>query len=310
MSDQVPTTFVTEFQNNMKLSLQQTKPLLWGLGINRPCSGKLAELDDLIGHVRAKKLDTRHGDISIGNTPHSRVWCAKPLPDYYSEMVDRDDSIQAKIALESGYMMTGTATIVRAKDDAFIAGLFGTMLTGSDEGALVTNVFPAANIVGVDVGAPVGTPTRMNVAKLRAARKKLAQNFVDMSEKRFIVVTAEQVDDLMNETPIASKEFNDEGGKVNSTGRMAGFMGFDFIEMELGNPLLANSGLSLDANGYRKNPFWVQSGMASCPWNDLYTSIDPIPMKAGAKLIYVETTVAATRTENGKVGYILNTEAA
>jgi hypothetical protein len=307
MSNQVPTTFVTAFENNMKLSLQQHKSLLWGNGfaIRRQGSGEKTELDDLIGAVPAQTLETRHGDIVLANTPHDRVWAVKPSPKYYADMVDRDDQLAAKIAIESGYTMTATATIARARDDAFLSAVYGSIISGKS--GTTTLAFPSANIVAVDVGATAAT--RMNVAKLRAARKTLAKNYNDMQEKRFIILTAEQVDDLMNEMPIASKDFNDNAGRVNAEGRMIGFMGFTFIEMELANPLLANNALTVDSNSYRKNPFWVQSGIAEVPWNELYTSIDPIPQKANARQVYAETTVTATATENGKRGYILNSEA-
>jgi hypothetical protein len=55
------------------------------------------------------------------------------------------------IALESGYMMTAVSTINRAKDDAFIGGFFGSMITGKDGTTLTA--FPAGMVTPVDTGA-------------------------------------------------------------------------------------------------------------------------------------------------------------
>jgi hypothetical protein len=304
MSSQVPTTFVTLFENNMKLSLQQSTAMLAPYAMQRDVSGEKVQLDDLIGHVQAQDYVDRHGDVQLSNTPHSRLWIAKPTPQGYAEMVDRDDQIQAKIALESGYMQTAVATINRSWDDACIGGLFGNMLTGKD--GTTSTAFPGANVVAVTVGAAAAT--RMNVAKLRAARKMLAQNFNDPAEERFIALTAEQIDDLLNEVPVTSKDFGAMGGELRD-GKLSRFLGFNMIEIELGNSLFRNAATTLDGSGYRKNPFWVKSGLLLAVWQKIYTDISPVPMKRNSRLIQADTTIAATRTEAGKVGYILNSEA-
>lgn len=303
MTQQVPTTFVTTFENNMKLKLQQTQPMLAPFAMMKQVSGEKVQLDDLVGHVQAMTADDRHGDTKYANTGHDRVWVAKPPAAYYAELVDRQDKLAAAIDLQSGYMMTAMATINRAHDDAFLGGFYGTMMSGKDGTTLVN--FPTDNVVAVDVGA--GAPTRMNVAKLRAARKILAANYVDLTEERYFGATAEQIDDLLQEVPVTSKDFAAAGGELRD-GKLSRLLGFNIIEMELGNPLLANSSLTVDSSGYRKNPFWAKSGMCVAVWEKIFTSIDRMPTKRYSVQIYAETVVSATRTESGKVGYILNSE--
>lgn len=303
MSIHIPTHFVTTFENNMKLSLNQTKPMIWPHLIPRAVSGEKSELDDLIGHVKSQKGGERHGDTKYNNTPGERVWVVKPEADYYADLVDREDQIAAKIAIGSGYMQTALATINRAKDDAFLAAFFGNQITGKTGTTLLP--FPNGNIVPVGTGST--GPTRMNIAKLRAARKLRAKNFNDMNEEAFMVLTAEQIDDLLDEMPVTSKEFAANGGELRD-GRLSRLMGFTFIEWEMSNPLLWNAGLTLDGNGYRKNPFWTKSGMYGCTYTDLFTSIDRMPGKRHSTQIYAETIITATRSEAGKVGYILNVE--
>jgi hypothetical protein len=307
MSDQVPTTFQVTFQNNMRLALQQKEPLLWPLLEERGGPGdELKQLDDIIGHVKSMKgsADGRHGDTQYANTGHTRLFCAKPDFDYYAELVDNNDQVQTKIALTSGYMMTARATINRAKDDAVIAGFFGSMLTGSYQGPTAVP-FPGGNVIAADVGGVATVATTMNIAKLRASQRLLRENFNDDGEEAFMVLTADDIDQLLQEMPVSSRDFGAEGGELRD-GKLRRLMGFTFVSMETDNPLLHNASLVDAGSGNRKTPFWKKSGLVKVPWWDLITSIDPLPQKHLSKQIYASTCVAATRTDSGKVGYVLN----
>jgi hypothetical protein len=304
MSDQVPSTFTTTFENNMRLALQQTRARLWPLLAPKTGTGaEKVQLDDIVGHTKSRKGsdDGRHGDVQYNNTPHSRVWVAKPDFDYYAELVDTNDQVQARIQLTSGYMQTAVATINRAMDDAVIAGLFGDMITGKD-GTIIAP-FPAGMITPADTGAAVATG--LNIAKLRHARKIKQQAYNDPNEEAWMVVTADDLDQLLNEMPVTSKEFGAEGGELRD-GRLRKLMGFEFIELETENPLFHNSALVDAGSGNRKTPWWVKSGMVTYSWWPLKTSIDILPQKHHARQVYASFCGVATRTDQGKVGYVLN----
>lgn len=306
MSDQVPTTFVTLFENNMRLALNQTQPILYGLALPKTGVGsEKKQIDDIIGHVKSRKGsdDGRHGDVQYSNTPHSRVWVAKPDFDYYAELVDTNDQVQAMIALESGYMQTGVATINRAKDDAFIAGFFGNMITGKD--GTVNSPFPAGNVIANDVGGVAGTATGLNVAKVRSAAKMLGQKFNDAAEPAYMPVTADDKDQLLQELIVTHADFGATGAEVRD-GTLRRLFGFTFVEVETENPLFWNAGLVDAGGGVRKTPFWKRSGMIRVPWWELKTSVDVLPQKHQSRQVYASTCVACSRTDDGKVGYILN----
>jgi hypothetical protein len=307
MSQNVPTAFVVEYRNNMALALQQRRAKIWPFIPLVEAAGERIVLKDFIGSVTAYEKDTRHSDTEYVNTPHDRLHIPAPNPMVVADLVDKEDQLRAKIQLTSGYMMSAVAALNRAKDAAALRAIFGNMITGKD--GTTTVPFPSANVVAASVGA--GAATRMNVAKLRAARKLLAQNQVDMDEEKFMVLTAEQIDDLMNEVPVTSADFSRNAGKVNDEGRLNSFMGFTFIEMELGNTHLGSAAaLTVDGSGYRKNPFWVKSGLVGGEWESLFTDITRLPTKHYSTQVYARWAGAATRTENGKVGYVLNSEAA
>jgi hypothetical protein len=136
----------------------------------------------------------------------------------------------------------------------------------------------------------------------------LAQQYNDMQAKRHIVFTAEQNDDMLKEVPVTSSDFKSLGGRVEN-GKLVEMLGFTIHEMELGNPLLDSAALSVDGSNYRKNPFWVEGGVVKGAWEELFTDISPLPQKRHSRQVYASTTVAATRTQAGMVGIILNSEA-
>jgi len=288
----------------MRLALQQNQAILWPLLEERGGPGdELKQLDDIIGAVKSMKgsNDGRHGDTQYANTGHERLYVAKPDFDYYAELVDKNDQVQAKIQLDSGYMRAGTATINRAKDDAVIAGFFGTMLTGKS--GTVQTPFPGANVVPVDTGAAAATG--LNLAKVKAAAKMLGQAFNDPAEEAYMVVTADDKMSLLDELMVTSADFGASGVELRE-GQLRRLFGFTFPEMETENPLFWNLALVDAGGGNRKTPFWKKSGMVRATWWDLFTSIDVLPQKHHSKQIYASFSGAATRTDSGKVGYILN----
>lgn len=307
MSDQVPTTFQVDFENNARLALQQTKPLLWDLLAPKTGTGaELKQLDDIFGNTKSRKgsTDGRHGESQPNNIAHTRLFIAKPDFDYAKEYADKNDQVQTMIELGSGYMMSLVATINRAKDDAVLGGFFGPMLTGA-YGAPTSVVFPTGNVVAHDVGGVSGTSTGMNIAKLRAAQRMLRENFNDENEPAYMIVTADDTDQLLQEMPVSSKDFGAEGGELRD-GKLRKLMNFTFIDMETDNPLLWNAALVDAGGGDRKTPFWKKSGMVRCSWWDLFTSIDILPERHFSRQVYASFCGAATRTDSGKVGYILN----
>jgi hypothetical protein len=71
------------------------------------------------------------------------IWVAKPDPDYLATLVDGEDKLLTKVDMQGGEVMT-TRRDRRAKDDAFLGGFFGDMITGKQGTTL--NAFPAANV--------------------------------------------------------------------------------------------------------------------------------------------------------------------
>lgn len=309
MSFNVPNSFVVDFKENMELTLQQHQSLLWPLidAVDGPLQGEKVDITDFLGDTATQTGDDRHGDTKYNNTPHDRVWVVKPPEEYWAELVDRQDQIAAKIALGSGYMMAARAAINRAKDDAILAALYGPIITGKL--GTTTTALGTSMAVPVTTGGASGAQ-RMNIAKLIAAGELLDGQYVDGQEERYIAITSKQNSDLLAEVPATSSDFKGAYGGTFENGKIKQLLGWNFVHIELSNPLLKFSQpLSTDGSGYRKNPFWVRSGIKKAPWEELFTSIDPLPQKRLSRQVFAATIVSATRTQAGKVGYIANSEA-
>jgi hypothetical protein len=88
----------------------------------------------------------------------------------------------------------------------------------------------------------------MNVAKIRRARRILARNFVDLDQSLYMALTSQQIEDLTGDAKATNTDFlNAVKPKWSEDGKyLIGLAGFEFIEIELGNPLFDNAGLTLD----------------------------------------------------------------
>lgn len=304
---QIPNTFVVKYEDNMRLALQQQESRLFGLCPVTQGSGEKMKLDDIVGNVKGQKRATRNADTNITDATHDRVWVTAPDPIDNGFLVDTMDQLESGIQLQAGYVQSNAGMIARAKDDAFLGGFFGNMLTGKS--GTVSTAFSGSMVVPVATGA--ASAARMNVEKLRAARKLLMKGFVNPNEEWYAAFTAEQIDDLTGQVLVLSSDYS---GTVkprwSADGKqLLGLCGFSFVEIELSNTLFDNASLTLDVSNYRKNPFWAKSGMRAVPWEDMYTSLSIRHDKGDSAQIYARTAITTTRTDNAKCGYILNSEA-
>ena len=306
----VNTTANYEFKNNLELQLQQKTSVLWDTCEEQDCNGAEKEtVKDLIGSARPQEADERYGDLKQTSPGHDRVWIVKPNELYFNEFLDGSDQLATKISLEGGYTMAAMATMHRAWDSRILEGMYGPMLMGKEGATSVP--FPNGNVVPVTTGGAAGAQ-RMNVAKGRAAKVMLGQAFNDPSDKRYMALSEVQADDLLSEVQATHADYAKAFGvRVDGEGNLVGILGFNIVRIELRNPdLLAyQNGLTVSGSGYTRNPFWVRSGVRKGVWRKLRTAIKDQPGKVDTTNVFAGTTVAATRTQAGKVGIIENSEA-
>ena len=151
-----------------------------------------------VGSAAAEEKTTRNSDTPLMDTPHSRRMVT--LADYeYADLIDDQDKIRMLIDPTSTYAKAAAAAIGRKMDDVVIAALGGSAKTGS-AGSTSTALPAGQKIAHGSAG--------LTIAKLVSAKKILDQGNVDPSIKRYIVVSPEQMEDLLNSTTVTSADFN------------------------------------------------------------------------------------------------------
>lgn len=308
MSFNVSTAFVQQYSTNVMMLLQQQGSKLRPTVQSMSFSGKAASVAEQFGSVSPVRNQSRHSDTPLISTPQDKRWMY-PNDYDWADLVDNQDKLRMLIDPTSQYAMAGAWAMGRAIDDEIIANFFGANNTG-ENGTASTGTLYSFNSNSQSIAATVGasSATGLNIAKLRAAKRKLMEGLVDVDNDQLIcVISAKQHDDLLNEAQAISLDYNSKPVLVD--GRITSFMGFNFVLSERipgagGFNTAINTGISsADSDGsYVAGSRWMvpvfaKSGMAMGVWNDITTSIDRRPDKRNSYQVYVTGTFGATRLE-------------
>ncbi len=279
MSTQITTAFVNQFSSNVSMLSQQMGSLLRPAVDVESVVGEKAFFDQ-VGEAAAVARTSRHQDTPLVTTPHSRRQVA--LTTYeWADLVDDADKVRMLIDPTSSYARAAAAGIGRAMDDTIIDALGGDAKTGKD--GSTTTSFPSGQKIAVG-GAG------LTIAKLVSAKKLLDANSVDPSIKRFIVVSPEQIEDLLNSTTVTSSDFNTVKALVQ--GDINTFVGFEFI---------VSNRLKVDGSSDRLCYAFAQDGMKLAIGKDVMARIEERADKSFSTQIYYCATFGATRMEEDKV---------
>jgi subtilisin family serine protease len=287
MSFNVTTHFVQQYTTNVQMLLQQKGSKLRNTVSVGSYTGKAAKAVEQIGPVNAQKRTIRHADTPLISTPADARWVF-PNDYEWADLIDDQDKLRMLIDPQSAYAQNGAYALGRAMDDEIVTAFFGTSKTG-ENGSTDTAFATATQEVGQAVGSTGATG--LNIAKLREAKRILMANEVDIdNEQLFVVITAQQHDDLLNEAQAISLDYNTRPVLVD--GKITAFMGFNFVHCER---------LPVDGSSYRRVPAYAKSGVHLGMWNDINTQISMRDDKGYATQVYVKGTFGATRTEEKKV---------
>ena len=278
MSTQITTAFVQQYSSNVQMLSQQMGSLLRDTVDVETITGDKAFFEQVVQAAAAAKT-SRHADTPLMNTPHSRSMVT--LTDYeYADLIDDQDKLRMLISPESTYARAAAAAIGRSMDDVIIAAMGGTALTGTT-GSTSTTLPSAQKIAHGSAG--------LTIAKLVTAKKKLDEKSVDPSIPRYIVVSPEQIEDLLNSTTVTSADFNTVKALVQ--GDIDTFVGFKFITSNR----LTDDGTS------RLCYAWAQDGMKLAIGKEPNAKIDERSDKSYATQVYYCSSFGSTRMEEEKV---------
>lgn len=276
-----------QYSTNLQLLSQQMMPLLSQHCYKENADGaKAFRMLSQVSKSSAVRRIARAEMINDITVVHDGRWVFSETWDW-GTIVDEKEKMETLISPQGAYVNTALAALNVQDDVQFLSAFFGDAKTGETGGA--TTSFDSNNQVSVDTG---GTGSGLNVEKLRAAKKILLQNNVNVSyEKIYIGVTPQQHDDLLALTQVVSTDFNTrpvlgEDGMINQ------FLGMNFI--------ISNE-LPVDGSSYRRLPVWVASGMGCGVWQDTKVDIRKLPDRKGnPDYIEVTRTKGYTRLEEAK----------
>lgn len=305
MSINVTPAMQVKYKNNVEMVLQQQQcQLEMAVTTQDDASAEKVKIKDLVGNTLPNEADERHGDTKYNNPTYDGVWIPKSNELYFADLIDNADKLGTAIDLQGSAVMSGVGTINRAKDRRILEGFYGPIISGKE--GTTSTAFPGGQVIAVTEGGAAGAQ-KINVAKLIAADKLLAQNYVDPMLEKWMVLTADDNAQLLTEVPATSADFKASYAGEVQRGKLVTLLGWRFIHMELDNPMLGSiPSLATDGSGYRKTPFWVKPGLVANFWQRSRTMIDPLPQKLGSVQVFAGTTLAASRTQAGMCGIILN----
>lgn len=291
MSINLPTHYVQQYSTNIQLLLQQKGSKLRGAVMSGSHVGKQASPVDQIGQIAANKVASRFAPMGRTDAPTDRRWVF-PVDYDLPQLIDSFDKLRLLTDPASSYVTNGTYAMGRAMDDEIIDAFFADAKTG-EQGATTTAFATATQTVSVNVG---GAASNLNVAKLRAGKKILMANEVDIdNDPIYAIITADEHDSLLNEIQVVSSDFNTKPVLVD--GKVQQFLGINFIHCER-----LKTGTDDAAGTSTMVPMFAKSGMYLGMWNDISTDISQrkdlqgLPWQA-----YVYGTFGATRLEEKKV---------
>ncbi len=275
MSLNITVAMVQEYKANIEQLTQQHGSRLRSRVRNEPCSGKRSNPINQIGKVKATKLTTRHGPTPRTDTPHSRRWIT-PNDFAVADWIDSEDQLRMLIDPESAYSQNMRDSLGREIDSAILDSAFGTAYVG-EEGT-TAETFDTSNwqVAAGGVG--------LTVTKIRAVNRMLLAAENNQDEEKFIVLSADQIEDLLGETWVVSADYNTV--KPLQSGKIVDFLGFTFVHSEL----ILSDGTNDRVLAYAK------SGLCLGVWKDIEARISELPEHNYTTQAYARATFGATRT--------------
>lgn len=268
-------THKVEYQDAARLAIQNQTSVLRMTVSESPMEGERSSPVTYYDKVKAKRREGRVPSNSDNPANRRRRWLMYQPTFDSSEYIDSSDKFQGMTNFQSPLMMTHTSAVRRFVDeDVILNGLFGDAFEGELGGTTIA--LPASQVIGKTVQAGAGTGSvGMNLEKIKASRKKFAANGHDFAiEEPYMLLTAEQIDDLSNEIELTSTDYRQEAGpQFSRDGKLSKVWNHWIIEFQ--NLPTRVSG----ADVLQRIPAYCKSGVHLGVWKDVTFDAYPDPSK-------------------------------
>lgn len=299
MSTNIVTFYVQQYAKVLNELVQQKTSRLRKFCTEEKYVGQAGSPVEQVGAVAMQPVTQRYGPMQRVDAPTNRRWV---YPSDYDlpQLFDNFDKLRLLIDPKGKFVSNAHNAANRQYDDLIIAALGGVANTGVSGATPVS--LPAAAVVSVQQGATA--PTGLTVAKLRQAKLVLMQNEAYSDEEEdpgdpnsglVCVAGARQLDNLMAEAQVISRDFNDQ--PVLEEGRVKRFLGVTFVRSER-----LTTGTDDQAGTSTKVFMWQREGMHLGIWNDISTNISQRhDLQSEPWQAYVYMTAGSTRLEEARV---------
>lgn len=283
MSFQVNVAHVLQFKANVEHLLQQMDSRLMGaITVSHDYKGKGIKFIEQLGAVSATERTTRHADVVPVSVPHDARWFY-PRDYDLTEFVDKQDKLRMLFDPTSYYAQSFKYAHNRKIDEVILDAFYGTAFTG--ENGTTQNLWSASQATQRIASGGLG----LTVDKLIQAREILRTAENDESDQMYMAITANEETDLFHEIQVVNTQYNER--PVMASGKIASFMGFNFIHSELIRSVGAE----------HRCPAWVKSGMHLGFLQDVETDVGPRRDKGMTTQVYTCASYGASRTQELKI---------
>ena len=219
MSFSIPQSFVQQFSANVHMLAEQRFSRLRGTVNIESVTGESFAVERL-GGSELNTVTERHGDTPLNDIAHTRRWGY--MVDYdVADLIDKPDRVKLLIDPDSKYTLRHGSAMGRGVDDEIIRVLGASATQGKSGGSTVA--LPSASKI-------VSGSTGMTIDKLITAKKKLDAAEVDEFISRWLILTSEQLSNLLADDKISSADYNTVKALVR--GEIDTYLGFNFIRTE------------------------------------------------------------------------------
>jgi len=288
MSVNLQNHYVQQYSTNVSMLLANKAKLRDKVTVGTYV-GEQASPVDQYGSVEMSEVTTRFSPKERTDVSVDRRWV---FPSNFSlnQQIDSFDKLRLLTDPQSPFAENASRAGALQIDKLIINAFLATAKTGKSGSASTS--FTSGNEVDVSAG---GTNSTLTTYKLKALRELMDANFVDFEmETVWIGITAKDAASLRREIEVVSSEFY-MGSSVMKDGKIPTILGFNFVQSELFETLLAGTNeVTL--------PVWCQSGMHLGIWGDVKNNIHERHDLEGDPWEITTTLVAgATRLEEDKV---------
>lgn len=278
MSFSVPQSYVEQFSSNVHMLAEQRTSRLLGTVIMESIEAESFAVERL-DSVEANIVADLHGDTPLNSTPHSRRWGFVKTYDV-ADLLDNESKVKLLIDPMSRYTQKHGSAMGRAIDTEVLRALENAAAQGKN--AETSVALPAAQKF-----TAAGTSDVITVDDLIKAQEILNEQEAGMEMGATCVLDAAGFRQLLQINEIRSSDFNTV--KALSSGRLDGFMGFNFVRTQL----IPGSGTAA-GKAYFYTPMAVTLGVGAMP----SSSVDKRPDKRNSQQVYTWGNWGAVRVED------------